>query len=246
MKLKVIHTGSKGNCYQFLPTNGKSLMIDCGGNWDNIKASIGFKFSDVQAWLITHSHGDHNKNIQKVVEKFVPIYTGQSCAESSKILDYRKLKLFNLNIFGLFDKFTAGDFTVQPLLLDHDVQCFGFLIHHPECGQVVFATDTTTFDYRTTKVSHFVIEANFDEDILFSNDAPIFLNDRVYKSHMSLQTCVKVLTRQDLKKCKSITLIHLSDRNSDEIKFKSTIEGKFGIPVTVAENGTEIILKTEI
>jgi phosphoribosyl 1,2-cyclic phosphodiesterase len=91
-----------------------------------------------------------------------------------------------------------------------------------------------------------VIEANFDEDILFSNDAPIFLNDRVYKSHMSLQTCVKVLTRQDLKKCKSITLIHLSDRNSDEIKFKSTIEGKFGIPVTVAENGTEIILKTEI
>jgi len=58
MILKAIGTGSKGNCYLFKPQKGKSLIIDCGVNFKEVKKvkdyfkKRGLQFSDNPSELI--------------------------------------------------------------------------------------------------------------------------------------------------------------------------------------------------
>jgi ribonuclease BN (tRNA processing enzyme) len=54
---------------------------------------------------------------------------------------------------------------------------------------------------------------------------------------MSLQTCIKTLKANDLSQVNNIVLIHLSDRNSDESRFKSDVERATGKVVHVADKG---------
>ena len=42
MKLKILGTGSAGNCYLLKPKIGKSLIIDCGVNFKKVKETVDF------------------------------------------------------------------------------------------------------------------------------------------------------------------------------------------------------------
>jgi len=53
---------------------------------------------------------------------------------------------------------------------------------------------------------------------------------------MSLNTCKETLLANDLSQVQKIVLIHLSDSNSDERKFKKVIEEATGKIVYVANN----------
>jgi len=55
------------------------------------------------------------------------------------------------------------------------------------------------------------------------------------KNHMSLSTCKDFLLANDLKQCREIHLLHLSQANSDEKLFKKEIEELIGVPVYVAK-----------
>jgi ribonuclease BN (tRNA processing enzyme) len=59
---------------------------------------------------------------------------------------------------------------------------------------------------------------------------------------MSIQNCVKFLQSNDLSKTDSITLIHLSDRNSHAKLFKEKVQKATGKRVEIAENGLVINL----
>ena len=53
---------------------------------------------------------------------------------------------------------------------------------------------------------------------------------------MSLNTCKETLLANDLSQVQKIVLIHLSDSNSDEKKFKEVITNATGKIVHVANN----------
>ena len=57
---------------------------------------------------------------------------------------------------------------------------------------------------------------------------------RTAKNHMSLERLLDMLKANDLSKVQKITLLHLSDANSDEVMFKEAVAKATGVPVEVA------------
>ena len=55
LKLKVVATGSSGNCYLLKSEHG-TLVLDCGVPIRAIKNALNFNILGVKGVLITHSH----------------------------------------------------------------------------------------------------------------------------------------------------------------------------------------------
>jgi phosphoribosyl 1,2-cyclic phosphodiesterase len=232
MELQILSTGSGGNSYHLKPKSGNGILIDCGIAYKEIQRNI--DLTSIDGVLLGHSHSDHSKACKDILKRGFPIYM----ADETKL----ELKIDNHNAKRIFAKngFKVGNFKVLPFDLHHDVYCLGFLINHPEMGNLLFMTDTTHCKYRFNDINHFLIEANFCEDIIDQNSDKDFLTSRIYKSHMSIQNCVKFLQANDLSKTDSITLIHLSDRNSHAKQFKEKVQKATGKRVEIAKNGLVI------
>ena len=55
MKLKILATGSSGNCY-ILGNENEKIIIDLGINFDILKKEICFNFKNVLGVLLSHAH----------------------------------------------------------------------------------------------------------------------------------------------------------------------------------------------
>lgn len=242
MNLKVLSSGSIGNCYILESDKGEILIIDAGVSFSEIQKAINFQYKNVIGCLVSHEHGDHAKSVDKLVKYGVQIYTSSECAESVGIEKTSYFNKLEHNHFYRLD----GKFEVIPFNLTHDVPTFGFVIMHPECGQIVFATDTSTLNYIFPETNHFLVESNFCmykiADLEMSGKANEYVVERVKRSHLSIQKCLKFLEKNDLSNTHSITLIHLSDSNSDQYKFRNDVIELTGKPTYIAEKGLEINL----
>ena len=120
----------------------------------------------------------------------------------------------------------------------------GFLIHHPECGNVLFLTDTFYCPFKFRNLNQLIIECNFSEDILeenlISGKVHPSVVRRVQESHMSLEILKDLLLANDLSQVNNIVLIHLSSQNSNAEMFQSEITALTGKSVSIAEKGLEI------
>jgi ribonuclease BN (tRNA processing enzyme) len=134
----------------------------------------------------------------------------------------------------------------MPFQLEHDVSCYGYLIRHDECGQVVFITDTLYSHYRFKGLNQIIVEANYSEAILedHAQSGTVIpkVRDRVIGSHMSLETCRDFLRSNDLSRVRNIILIHLSSTNSNASQFRDDIQQLTGRSVHVAKAGLRVNL----
>jgi phosphoribosyl 1,2-cyclic phosphodiesterase len=241
MQLKVVSSGSIGNCYIL---NGKdaTLLIECGVKYQQILEQLDYDVFKVKACIVTHSHGDHAKSINQIMQNGIPIYASKGTFDKLKISKEQRykevehLKGYNVN----------GGFKVMSFDVEHDApQTMGYLINHAECGNVLFITDTyrLKWDFGIA-FDHVVIETNFCEELV-KDKSDSFINKRRYRAHMSFQTAMLTLQRMDLSNCKNIVLIHLSDTCSDENRFKQECIERFGIPTTIATKGQIINFSKE-
>ena len=86
-------------------------------------------------------------------------------------------------------------------------------------------------------VKKILIECNYNDNII--EYLPPY-ESRLLKSHMSLKTCQKTLSKLDLEKCESIMLIHISDRHGNKEMFKEEIYNLTGIKTYIAEPRAEM------
>lgn len=221
MQLKVLNSNSEGNCYFMTPENRKTLILDFGLSFPQIRKSLDFNLLDVEAVLITHSHGDHSKGVREGLKAGLRFYMSDETAEELGIADHH-----NVHICHAKKVFDVGEFQIMPFEVKHDVKCFGYLINHPESGNTVFVTDTYYIPYKFPNLTNIIVEANYcqtiaDENLLRDKK---FLRDRVLQSHMEIQTTKQFLLANDLSQVNKILLIHLSDRNSHAESFKQQVE----------------------
>lgn len=237
MQLKVLGSSSHGNCY-LLENETDALIIECGVNISEIKRELGFSFAKVSGCLLTHEHQDHAKSINEVMKVGVNVYTSRGTMRALG-LDVTHHRLHTIKAK---EAVTVGAFKVLPFEIQHDVaEPLGFIINHPECGNVLFITDSFYVKDTFKNIHNIIIEANYSQEIIdervSKGASPDFLRNRIFKSHMSLETCKKTLLANDLSKVQNIVLIHLSDGNSNAAQFQSIIEGATGKKVTVADAG---------
>lgn len=238
MKLRVLGSSSKGNCY--IIENEKSILIlEAGISFKEVKKAIDFNVSKIVGVLASHSHGDHAKYIPDYLKDRVPVFSTEHTAKIYK----------NVNVVKHKKIFHLSDFRIMPFDLKHDVPCLGFLIKHPQAGTLVFATDTYYLPYKFKGLNHILIEVNYAKDILNYNIQKGSIHPvqakRVLSSHMELQTTVNMLRANDLSQVANIVLLHLSDGNSNARLFKKEIEAATGRMAYIADRGLEISLNKE-
>ena len=246
MKLRVLGSNSKGNCY-LLESESETLIVECGISFKDIKIALDFNLRNIVGCLVTHEHGDHSKALQDLLTSGINVYTSmgtaRAIAEKCRVIETHH----RLNYIKAFEQFKVGGFTVMPFDVHHDVaEPLGFLINHKDMGTILFATDTCYLEYRFKELTNILIECNYSEKILLENmdNGSIDFNTgvRIASTHMSLSNCTDIIKANDNSKLKNIILLHLSDANSNIKTFRQTIKAVTSKRVEIADKGLEIEL----
>lgn len=214
IEINTLATGSKGNAYVI--TDGVTkLLIECGISFKNIQKALNFQTNDIQGCLVSHEHLDHCKGLQSVLNAGINVYMSQGTKDGTGIEHHR------IKVIQNKQPFQIGTWTILPFDVQHDVnEPFGFLLQNQEGEKLLFATDTYYIKYKFNGLTHLMIECNYCQSVLDENvesgRIPVFLKNRVMKSHFSLENLLEFLKANDLSKVQQIWLLHLSDNNSDE------------------------------
>ena len=241
MNVKVLGSSSSGNCYLLQAKSGEILIIECGIDFKEVKKALNFDLKNVVGCLVTHEHKDHSRYVEKVLEAGIDCYMSKGTKEVLELNHHR------VNILCEFAKISIGGYKVMTFDTKHDCrQPLGFLIHHPEMGLMLFATDTYYLKYNFEGLNHIFIECNYAKDILDKNVELGIINNmlknRTLRSHFELENVKSFLKANNLNGVRNICLLHLSDKNSDAGRFKREIEELIDKSVVVAEKDTEIDL----
>lgn len=236
VKLSVLGSSSKGNCYLFEDSHS-CLVVEAGVRLAEIKKALNFNVRKICGCIITHEHKDHSKYLGEYLRNGIKCYT------SSGTIEALGIDSVYLNGIAPLKALNVSGWRILPFEVKHDCeQPYGYLINNKECGTVLFATDTYYLPNTFKDLKNILIECNYDKDILAKNNVNESLKKRLLRTHMSIDTCIAALQANNLSKVENIVLIHLSDDNSNAEQFKKRVESVTGIPTTIADKGTEISL----
>lgn len=243
MELTVLGSSSAGNSY-ILQNETEALIIECGVSLKEVKKAVDFNISKIVGALITHEHLDHSKYVMEFLGSRIHVFMSYGTGTKLGYVGSTEPHLLPVPIESN-SKFKLGNFTILPFDVKHDAaEPLGFLINHPETGNVLFVTDSYYIPYKFENLHNILIECNYRTDILERNIAAGKIHpktrDRLLESHMSFETCLEALHANDLSKVNNIVLIHLSDGNSNAEEFKSDIHRATGKTVHVADKGLKI------
>jgi phosphoribosyl 1,2-cyclic phosphodiesterase len=234
MILKVLGSSSKGNCY-LLVASDQVLIIEAGVKLIEVKKALAFRTDNIVGCLISHVHNDHSGYIKEYADAGITILTSDT-VRGSKILSK-----YDNRVKAIYPErgYFIGSYKIIPFEVQHDVPTLGFLISHPESGNILFATDTYMLEYTFSGLNHILIEDNYSDEILENNIIYKGLNpmmrQRLLFSHLEHETCKTILRSLDLRQVRNIILLHLSDGNSNARLFVKEIAEEFCIN-TIAAN----------
>jgi len=235
MQIIPISSGSKGNCY-LVTVPGSAILIDCGIPIKSIKENLwhrGFNLSDIDGCLVSHEHGDHVKAAQALADMGVDIYTSAGTAEAAGLHGHR------IHTLNLMIGVPIKSFYVYPYLVEHDAkEPLAFSVSCKDTNErLLYITDAMYFRYNISGVTHLMIEANYDPEIIAENAENGRIDmaraKRTVNSHMSLETAKLTVERMDKSRLREIWLLHLSNDNAAN-DFKERIQEVSGVPVYVA------------
>jgi phosphoribosyl 1,2-cyclic phosphodiesterase len=232
IEIAPIASGSKGNCYRI--DDGRTpLLLECGIPYKEIQKRLNFRISEIVACLISHEHQDHSKSVKDLMKVGIDCYMSKGTAEALDVSGHR------LHIIKTRQQFKLGTWTILPFDTQHDAaESLGFLLANQDGEKLLYATDTYYIRYRFRGLTHIAVECNYSLDILKRNveagAVPKEMKSRLLKSHFSLENVKRFLQANDLSKVQEIWLLHLSDVNSDEARFKREIQELTGKMVFIA------------
>lgn len=227
MDIKIIASGSSGNCYQICD-GSTALLLDCGITIKRIECALDFRLHLVSGVMVTHCHEDHIKAAKDIAGRGIPVYASKGTLEEK-------------NLTGIFFKaiqhkesFKIGTFTIMPFDVEHDApEPLGFFIKSSVTGEkLLYFTDTYYLKYKFKGINYLMAECNYSRKTMDEHLNPV-LKNRIIESHMSLETLLDMLKANDFNKLKRVYLLHLSDSNSDAEYFKREIQAVTGVEVYV-------------
>jgi len=214
MKIKIVGTGSSGNCFLF----NDDLMIDAGLPYTVIKDSIDLK--KVKCVLLTHIHGDHFKldTIRKLaIRHNIKIVCGAFLLDELLKAGHQRE---NIIVVGAGKIYQIIGYKISPVIAYHDVDNFGYRII-TRTHKHFHITDTSTLEGITAKnYDSATIECNHDLPTLLKlvdsakeNDEYTHLNG-AKNSHLSVQKALKFVKDNNIKK---LYPIHIGDSTKKEV-----------------------------
>ena len=218
--IKVIGSGSSGNCY-LADFNGTKILLEAGLPFKVIQKALKFKTSDILACLVTHEHMDHAKAAKDLMKAGIDILATRGTVEALDLHSHR-LQILKKRFNGDYINYWQNGINIQPFEAVHDVsEPVSFYISDLKTKEsLLFVTDTAYMKYKIPDVDVLMVECNYVKSILDKKVEDGLLNvtlrNRIVRNHMSLETLLEALKGANLERLKKIYVLHLSDSNSDE------------------------------
>lgn len=233
--LKVISSNSSGNCY-ILECDNEQLIIELGVSWKEIMKGLNYDITKVRACLTSHIHKDHSKSIPNAIKYGLQVV---SCVEVRTI--HPQVKVLKKGV-----KMRLGGFKVQAIPLQHNCECYGYLIEHNSISKLIFATDCNSVPYRFKGISHWLIESNYSNDLLIDNMCNDTYSQSASENHLEIEDTIEVLKQNYSSELQTIILCHLSNGNSNAELFKQRVKDELGFDnVFVADKGLVVELNKD-
>lgn len=215
MQIKILATGSNGNCYH-VSDGATELLIECGIRYADIIRGLDYNVGNIGAVLVSHAHKDHSLCAAEMAEMGYGMLMPQETAEALGLGDYP-----NVTKAEEQRRYTVRTLCIVPFPLVHfntdgsECPCFGYLIASSATREkLLFATDTAYINPQFKGLTHAMIEVNYIGDMVDYEGVPD-VEKRRLKSHMSLETAVGFLESTDRSALKAIYAIHGSETRSD-------------------------------
>lgn len=187
MQIRVIKSGSKGNCSILSDSNNNQIVIDIGVAYKYVAPYINFSSCGV---FVSHTHSDHYN--PTTAQKFL------DCGIS---VDYEYSLKRQENEF----------WTIQPIPVKHSILNRAFVIYSKlENKRIFWATDLKETPSVSGNFDLVAIECNYDEDTVDYKLEFNLHNNYGYKEHLSVQSVKKWLNTLENKPQK-VMAIHLSN-----------------------------------
>lgn len=217
MTLTVLASGSSGNGYLLQDSRGAALLLECGVPPERLFRETDCLPGDIYGCLVTHEHGDHARYCGRYAGLGLDIHASAGTLRALSLTGRRAHPLHQMLRHSL------GPWGVSPFPVHHDAaEPMGFMVDHPELGRLLFVTDTCQVDYcfRAYAPAHILVEANWSDDVLDNNVLSGRIDGkrarRVRDTHLSLRAACDLVATNATPSLQTVTLIHLSDGNSDE------------------------------
>ena len=213
MKFEALASSSAGNAY-VVSDEETHILLECGISHNKLQKLSGFSLSEFKACLVSHEHKDHAKAVEELISRGMVVYMSPGTAEA--------LETEGAELIENMEQFNVGSLDIVPFTTFHDArEPLGFLIKSRVDGDVLaFATDTVNLRYKFPGLNILAIEANYDKNILERCvKMPEKVRYRIANAHMEIDTLCDYLRSLDLRECREIHLLHLSDATSHEGHF---------------------------
>lgn len=242
MKIKVLASGSKGNC-SLIETASARFLIDIGITYQRLKKELekmNLNLDDIDALFLTHAHNDHTSGL-KVLLKHTnfKIYANKDIIKELTVdINKERIELYD-SIMHL----NSTELTI--FKTSHDAKgSVGFLITD-DGSSLVYITDTGYLNRKYFKLltnrNIYYIESNHDEKMLMDGPYPYYLKQRILsdEGHLSNETTSKYLKKLVGDSTKYIILAHLSEHNNkEELAYTTTrvaLQDRSDIKILVAK-----------
>lgn len=236
-KIKVIGSGSQGNSYALYCGN-EILLIELGVPEKYIKKAIDFEIDRVVGCIATHIHGDHllPTTVKSFLKYGINIISTPEASE----------KYIGIKAVYKCHKYKIGSFFIQPIPVEHNAECYAYIIDHELIGKCLFATDLNRFPYKIKNLNHIFIEANYSEDIIVDNACNNNFNSSASTNHLDIDKTIEILKENYSSSLQTVILLHLSYYNSNASEFlkKTSVELGFS-NVFIADSDLVVELKKE-
>lgn len=233
--MKILGSGSSGNCLVIYDKHGKYVIIDVGLPYKDILKGVNYDLTNCVLILCTHNHlADHTKSLDYFIKLGVPCYGNQDICNNHK----------GCNLLPRLLK--VGGFKIQNFELVHNVPNNAFIIDTIDGIRILYCTDTEYIPKLVRRVHYAIIECNHDYDYMIDNAVENVFSMSHHENHQSLNNCVEYLKEIYSPNLQAVILWHLSDNNINAETAKQRVQDELGFNnVNIAKKGLIIELNKE-
>lgn len=178
-------------------------------------------------WSAIERHFDHTSNLSKALKYLIPVYSNKEVAAEHPLVKPLSTEY----------SYMIGGFKVQCLKVPHNALCYSFIIKCPSGEKILFATDLSKFNYKVSGCDVIMMEANYDEDIIYEALARGEVVRSQSENHLEIKDCIEAVERCVDTNTQLIILLHLSDGYSNEKRFQKMVHKATGKRVGIARSG---------
>ena len=212
-----IHRGTKeiGGTVIELATANTTILLDLGLPLTSASREIDLAALKPDAVIVSHPHQDHYGLIDKL-DSSVPVYIGKLAKElicAVRVFLNKPMPDNNFCYFQKWQKFSIGDFTITPYLVDHSaVDAYAFLIE-AEGKKIFYSGDFRASGNKDFLFDKLLTDAPKDIDLLLMEGTMMRRDSSEFPDEASVRKSIE----QVLNEQQNISFLISSSQNIDRL-----------------------------